>query len=128
MTDLSNLPNEIVTEVKNTLKAFDEVYVIFENGKYEVTTTLAVKKHYAIDHKFIGTFYAKDVFTPAERMENYINEFNDYPCCYDGLRNYDKLREARQKYNVEDGTLTRGVWKFDDNGNLQLIGSETIKF
>ena len=127
MKNLNNLPKEVIAEVKNILKAFDEVNVVFENGKYDVSTAIVIKAHYAADHKFIGTFYAKDVFTEAERIENYINEFGDYPCNYHGERDYDKLHEAQQKYDRKTGTITRGVWKLDNSGNLRLVGTETIK-
>jgi hypothetical protein len=127
MENLNNLPNEVIAKVKNVLKVYSEVNVVFENGEYHVSTGLCLKAHYAADHKFIGTFYAKDVFTEAEKIENYINEFNSYPCNYKGNRDYAKLREAAQKYNAETGTITRGAWKLDNEGNLQLIGTETIK-
>lgn len=127
MEKLNNLPKEVIAEVKNILKAFDEVNVVFEYGKYDVSTSIVLKAHYATDHKFIGTFYAKDVYTEVERIENYINEFGDYPMNYHGDRDYDKLMQAKQKYDRKTGTITRGVWKMDNSSNLQLVGTETIK-
>lgn len=92
-TLLNQLPEEVQKEVLKTLKAFDEVYVVFEYGKYNVSTGIALKKTYGVDHRTIGTIKAIDVYTEDERTENYIECFHDYPIWYKGKRDYIALKE-----------------------------------
>jgi hypothetical protein len=90
---LKNLPEEIQNKVQNTLKAFSECSVIYENGKYNISTAICLMAKYPKDHKFIGIFYQEDIYTIEERTENYINTFRDYPIWYKGKRDYAALKE-----------------------------------
>ena len=107
--DFNLLPIEIQEDAKKALRAYDRVYVIYEYGKYNVSVAISLKSHYADDHKFIGEYKAKEIFTPEERIINYVESFHDYPIEYKGKRDYAWLK-----------TLTS--WddkvKFDENGNL----------
>lgn len=106
MRELNTLPSEVVEEVKDTLKAFDRCYVNFYSGEYHVSVGIALKATYEPDEKVIGTYYAKEVFTPEERMLNYINEFQDYPIEYKGKRNYKDFHTGkRETFKWEDGNL-----------------------
>lgn len=106
MIELNTLPSEVVEKVKNTLKAFDKCYVNYYGGEYHVSVGLAIKATYEPDEKVIGTYYAKEVFTPEERMLNYINEFQDYPIEYKGKRNYNDFHTGkRETFKWEDGNL-----------------------
>lgn len=87
LQQLNELPKEIQESVKYILKAYDEVYVTFEYGKYDVSVGICIKSKYGKDHKFIGTFKAEDIFTEEERYKNYKETFGDE---YDGkLKGYD---------------------------------------
>lgn len=98
--------------VKSTLKAFNEVNVVYEYGKYNFSSALCLKAHYAPDYEFVGTVYADDIFTPEERILNYIESFHSYPVEYKGVKDFGMLREvegnwdARFGYN-ENGTIVR---------------------
>lgn len=106
MIELNILPIEVVEEVKNTLKAFDKCYVNYYGGEYHVSVGVAIKATYEPDEKVIGTYYAKEVFTPEERMLNYINEFQEYPIEYKGKRNYKDFQTGkRETFKWEDGNL-----------------------
>lgn len=106
MKELNTLPSEVVEKVKKVLRAYDEVHVIYEYGEYHVTTSLCIKATYAPDDEFIGTYKAKEVFTPEERMLNYINSFQDYPIEYKGKRNYKDFQTGkREVFKWEDGNL-----------------------
>ena len=85
---LNELPADVITNVKNTLRTYNKVNVIFENGKYNVSAGISIKSYYATDHKFIGTAYAEDIYTLDERTQNYIEEFKDFPSWYNGPRDY----------------------------------------
>lgn len=89
---LEALPSDVQTKVLNTLKAYDECSVVFEYGEYHVSTGHCLKAVYADDRKFIGTFYAEDIYTLEERTENYIESFRDYPIWYKGPRDYLALK------------------------------------
>ena len=109
MKELNTLPSEVVEKVKNTLRAFDEVHVIYEYGEYHVSAGLCIKSSYGVDHEFIGTYKSKEVFTEEERILNYINSFQDYPIEYKGKRNYKDFQTGK-----------REVFKWDGNGNLVI--------
>lgn len=110
MTAFTALPEEVQNHLKDTLRAFSEETVVFENGTYHYGVCL--KSSYAPDHKVIGTYYAKDIFTEAERIENYMNEFHDYPIEYKGHRDY----RAKKAYEETH----KGTW------NLKLIDGTFI--
>ena len=95
MKDLNTLPKEVQEEVKETLKAFDKVNVIYEYGAYHVSPSLCIKEVYSADHEFIGTYKAVDVFTPEERIINYVEEFRCYPISYKGKRDYKWLNSLK---------------------------------
>jgi hypothetical protein len=88
--ELEKLPEEVVAQVKNDLKAYNECDITYENEKYHIGCCM-IKDHYAADHKFIGVAYAEDIYTLEERIENYRNEFHCEP--YSLLK---QLKEEKQ--------------------------------
>jgi hypothetical protein len=90
---LSTFPTMVINDVLNTLKAFSQVTISYEYGKYEVSTGCCLKSRYGSDHKVFGIARAVDMYTEDERTQNYIECFHDYPCWYKGRRNYTELRE-----------------------------------
>ena len=123
--DISNLPYEVKTKVINTLKAYDEVTISYEDGEYYFGNL--IKAEYSKDHKVIGTIYAKDYYTENERIANYINEFNDYPSNYKGKRDYSILKQMKdsEKYDFDNNTFTKLEGQVDSNGNFEIIGLVT---
>lgn len=99
---LNTLPIEVQNEVKDTLKAYDECNVVFANGEYHVSTSIMLLNVYPKDHKYIGDFYANDVFNDEEKILNYVNEFYDYPIEYKGDRDYRMLQKAQDSRYTED--------------------------
>lgn len=89
----NQLPLEIQTQIKNTLRAYNEVNVIFEYGKYNVSTGISLKKKYAIDHEFIGTYYKDEIYNADEKIINYIEEFISYPIQYKGKKDWNMIKE-----------------------------------
>ena len=110
MKNFNELPADVQKDIKQTLKAYSEVFVVFEYGEYHVGVGVSLKAVYAPDHEVIGTFYAKDLYTPEERDINYIEEFHDYPAGYKGKRDYRLLRELKGQWDVK--------FKYDEEGNL----------
>ena len=126
MRELHTLPIEEQEKIKGQLKAFDEVVVFFEKGKY--TYGICLKSHYAPDHEYIGTYRADEVFSEVERIENYINEFHSYPGNYKGKRNYALIHKMdnEREYDLENNTLTKWVGKIID-GDFTLMEKITYK-
>lgn len=108
MTALNTLPTEIINQVKETLKAYDRAYVIYENGAYRVSVGIAITATYADDHKFIGEYKAVEVFSEEERVINYVESFHEYPGNYKGNRDYKMLNALTWDDKV----------KLDENGNI----------
>ena len=108
MKDFYTLPLNVQEQAKKTLRSFDEVNVIFEYGEYHVSAGIAVKSHYADDHEYIGHYKADDIFTPEERIINYVESFHSYPVQYKGKRDYNMINSLTWDDRV----------KFDEEGNI----------
>ena len=77
---LEALPEDIQEKVKSTLKAFDEVSVDYEHGRFNVFAGYCVKKNYHYDHFVCGRYLQTEVYTKEERRQNFIEEFGYAPC------------------------------------------------
>ena len=84
----SELPLDVQNEVKNSLRVYNICTVYFERGSYRVTSSTVVRKTYAEDYKVIGICNAEDIYSPEERILNYVEEFHSYPVEYKGKRDY----------------------------------------
>lgn len=133
-TNFNYLPADVQTEVKDILKAYDSVNVWYENGEYSFADVL--KAEYAPDHRFIGTYKKEDVYTETEQIENYINEFHDFPRNYKGKRDYamlnkmDEERECKlvetENPNIKKLACTDWYGKINENGNFELTERRTV--
>ena len=72
---LEMLPEEVQHEAKETLKAFDEVSVVYEHEGFHVTTAVCLCANYAKDHFVCGRYLASEVYTTEERRKNSLEEF-----------------------------------------------------
>ena len=104
--ELNKLPQDILEQTLETLKAFDECHITFENGRYHSSTGVCLLAKYPEDFKVIGTVYADDIYTKEERDQNYIESFYDYPAGYTGVRDYKALKE-KQIQDIEKRKLGR---------------------
>ena len=103
------LPLDVQDEIKDLLKSYDKVHVVYEDKKYWLSLTTAVTDHYAFDTgRYIGTYYADDVFSPDERILNYVNSFHSYPVEYKGKKDWDMIRSLTWNDRV----------KFDADHNI----------
>ena len=93
MKNFNELPENIQKKVKEILTCYDECNVIFEYGEYKVSTGMAIKNHYAPDHKVIGYYNKNEIYTKEEQIINYVESFNDYPIEYKGKRDYTLLKK-----------------------------------
>lgn len=112
----NELSQNIQEEIKDTLKAYSECYVIFENGDYKVTTALSLKREYPKDYKFIGVYRQNGIITEDEKILNYVEQFHDFPSQYTGKKDWKLikfLQESREngtniKLKLVDGNITIG--------------------
>ena len=120
----NTLPQEVQLFVKSQLKAYDEVTVSYENGRYSYG--VCIKAEYAPDHEVLGTIKATDIYSDVERIENYINSFCTYPIDYKGKRDYSILKKMQneKEFDWDKNTCTRYTGKII-NGNFELTGKET---
>lgn len=105
MKKFSELPKEVQESVKRTLRAYEKEDVWFDNGRYTFGLSLTLK--YTPDHEYIGTYFAKDVYTEEERIVNYCEEFHCYPIEYKGKRDYSIIKDYKAKYKMVDGNIVR---------------------
>lgn len=69
------LPEDIQTEVKNTLKVFNRCNVVYEYGEFHTSAGTCIKSVYNHDHFVCGEYLASEIYTPEERRQNYIEAF-----------------------------------------------------
>lgn len=72
---LEKLPEDVQTEVKNILKAFNTCTVVYEYGKFHASTSTCIKSDYNFDYFVCGHYLAEEVYTFEERRQNYIEVF-----------------------------------------------------
>lgn len=69
------LPSEVKNEVMYFLEVYSKVNVVFANGKFNVSTGVAIMASYVEDDCLCGEYFAKDLFTEEERKANYEKNF-----------------------------------------------------
>lgn len=127
--NFNELPQEVQNEIKSWLHVYDKTFVVYENGKYNVSSAVCLKAHYAPDHEVIGEYHAEDIFTEEERIENYINTFYSYPIEYKGKRDYQMLKKMQEREWVDEEKTAYRYWtgKLID-GNFELTEQKTRTF
>lgn len=107
--DIERLPVETKNDVYETLKSYNEANIIFEDGKYKVTTWTGVYSTYSKDFKFVGVITKDVLYSIEEQIINYMESFHEYHPLYKGKRNYEMLRSIEGNWNVKfklkDGEL-----------------------
>lgn len=76
---LDDLPADVQTEVRETLKAYHDCAVVFEHGKFNVSAGSCIKSHYNFDHFVCGRYRDDAVYTIEERRKNYEEQFGSKP-------------------------------------------------
>ena len=103
---IESLSRYILGEARKMLKGEDtEVYVIRWNGRMRVVGKVFPYEH-SWDEKLLLTIRETDLFTEAERTENYINYFHRYPAWYTGRHDDAMLARMTQDMDFDQKTLT----------------------
>lgn len=122
------LPEDVQIDVKDILRVYDKAYVDFYNGDYHASACFGIYASYPKDHRTVGVYTAKEIFTEDERTVNYVNSFRAYPIWYKGKRDYDLLKTLANSNVIIDmktGTckcLVAGLV----NGNIEIVGEKTF--
>ena len=103
---IDNLPKLLLEEAREMLRGEDtEVQVIRWNRRLRVVGKVFPYEH-SWDEKLLLTISETDLFTEAERTENYINYFHRYPAWYTGHRDEAMLERMRKDMDFDQRTLT----------------------
>ena len=103
---IETLPKRILDEARDMLRGEDTVVeVIRWNGRMRVVGKVFPYEH-SWDEKLLLTIREADLFTEAERTENYINYFHRYPAWYTGRRDAAMLERMRNDMDFDQKTLT----------------------
>ena len=103
---IETLPKRILDEAREMLRGEDTVVeVIRWNGRMRVVGKVFPYEH-SWDEKLLLTVRETDLFTEAERTENYINYFHKYPAWYTGKRDEAMLARMTQDMDFDQKTQT----------------------
>ena len=103
---IETLPKRILDEAREMLCGEDTVVeVIRWNGRMRVVGKVFPYEH-SWDEKLLLTIREADLFTEAERTENYINYFHKYPAWYTGSRDEAMLARMTQDMDFDPKTQT----------------------
>ena len=103
---IETLPKRILDEAMEMLRGEDTVVeVIRWNGRMRVVGKVFPYEH-SWDEKLLLTIREDDLFTEAERTENYINYFHKYPAWYTGRRDEAMLARMTQDMDFDPKTQT----------------------
>ena len=96
MKKFENLPVDVQETIKDYLKAFNKVYVYYGNGEYRFSFVL--KDYYAPGYRFIGEYYAEDIYSLEERILNFVNEYRSYPIEYKGVKDDSIFKDYKARF------------------------------
>ena len=103
---IGTLPKHLLDEARDMLRGEDTVVeVIRWNGRMRVVGKVFPYEH-SWDEKLLLTIRETDLFTEAERTENYINYFHKYPAWYTGRRDEAMLARMTQDMDFDQRTQT----------------------
>lgn len=74
---LTELPEDVQQQVKETLKVYSSANVVFEHNRFEVSAHTCIKAHYNYDHFVCGRYNASEVYSEEERRQH-LAELNSY--------------------------------------------------
>ena len=103
---IDTLPRHLLDEAREMLRREEtEVHVIRWNRRIRVVGQVFPYEH-SMDEKLLLTIREADLFTEAERAENYINYFHKYPAWYTGRRDEEMLARMTQDMDFDPKTQT----------------------
>ena len=74
---LNTLPDSTIADVKSTLGAFSKAHVWKKGEEYKVAPiALTAGKN---EWNYLDTFISSEIFTPSERILNYVRNFRHFP-------------------------------------------------
>lgn len=80
----------VIADILETLKAYEEVFVTRENGKFDVSASIYLSARAKASDFKVWRIFAKEIYDEKERMLNFVESFAEYPDDYTGKRDYAK--------------------------------------
>jgi hypothetical protein len=103
---IETLPKRLLDEAREMLRGEDTVVeVIRWNGRMRVVGKVFPYEH-SWDERLLLTIRETDLFTEAERTENYINYYHKYPSWYTGKRDEAMQERMRNDFDFDQETQT----------------------
>ena len=103
---IETLPKRLLDEAREMLRGEDTVVeVIRWNGRMRVVGKVFPYEH-SWAERLLLTIRETDLFTEAERTENYINYYHKYPSWYTGKRDEAMLERMRNDFDFDQETQT----------------------
>ena len=108
---LNTLPASAVADLKSTLGAFNKAHLWKSGEEYKVAPiALTAGKN---EWNYLDTFISSEIFTPSERILNYVRNFRDFPfragkdhLTYKGEKDYKAIRSDWTEVTLnENGDL-----------------------
>jgi rRNA maturation protein Nop10 len=118
---IKHLPTGIQKEVKDKLKAYAKVYVTYFTSEYHVSNEVIVLNYSPIDYKFDGEYAVEEMYTEAERLQNYWELFHNSSkedTEYAPVKTDEKLK------NFDDYYQTKGMFTMWDD--LSICGGKIV--
>lgn len=84
-----------IDEMLDILKAYDSVCITRDGGEFYVSASVTINCNRHSDDYKVWFIRSEDVYTEAERIENYAQAFADRPRGYDGKWDYKFVCENR---------------------------------
>lgn len=81
----------VIADILETLKAYEEIFVTRENGKFDVSASICLSARAKASDFKVWRIFAKEIYDEKERMLNFVESFAEYPDDYTGKRDYAKL-------------------------------------
>ena len=118
---LADLPASFVAEVKQTLGAFSETYITYNEAtkEYDHSCCIALSGNPNMRIQHLGTVYSHEVLTEAERIVSYVKNYKDFPwrAGSEGAKEFTYTGKKDWQALYSDWT---DVF-IDNDGNLQFI-------
>ena len=87
----ASVPARTISEIFSILKAYKEVFVERENGKFFVSASAIISSSPKAEDYKVFNINVNDIYTEKEQMLNYVESFASYPDNYNGKKDYAKL-------------------------------------
>lgn len=114
MRKFTKAPREVQERILEALKQVRYVYVVRNGDRYSVTTHLTTQRSERGEWEYLGKFTMEEIYSPDERILNFVEVMHDYPPEYRGKRDYLMLQSVSgnnaARFRWLDGNIVLERW------------------